>query len=86
MKKATLKFHVRDGEVYNIKERTPYQIWSYLEHYMDRPEARFEYIPGTQEISPLNGNIYAKFKEKANGFTVTLCIADYYDYTNQLDR
>ena len=86
MKKAMLKFHRKDGKIYDIKERTPYQIWSYLGRYMDRPEARFEYIPGTQKISPLNGNIYAKFKEKANGFTVTLCVADYDDYTNQLDQ
>ena len=86
MKKAMLKFPGKDGKVYDVKERTLYQIWSYLEHYVDRPEERFEYIPGTQELSPLNGNIYAKFKEKEGGYVVTLCIADYYDYIDQLDR
>lgn len=84
--KATLKFNGRDGKVYEIKERTPRQIWAYLKRYMDSPEAHFEYIPGTQEISPLNGNIYAKFKGKASGSAVTLCIAEYGDYASQLAR
>ena len=84
--KATLKFNGRDGRVYDIKERTPCQIRSYLERCMDNPEARFEYIPGTQGISPLNGNVYAKFREKASGSAVTLCIAEYGDYASQLAR
>ena len=84
MKKATLEFHGKDGRVYDVKERTPRQIWAYLKRYMDSPEDCFEYIPGTQEISPLNGNIYAKFKGKGSGSAVTFCIADYDDYANQL--
>lgn len=84
MKKKMLKFIGKDNKVYWVKERSPYRVWVYLSSYMTFPEKYYEYIPGTQEISINNGNIYAKFKDLRTGFVNTLCIADYEDYIHEI--
>lgn len=86
MKEAMLAFEGRNGKTYEVKERTMPQIRKVLDSYMDYAwREKYEYIPGTQEISPMNGNIYAKFKAKGADSIHTFCIADYDDYVKEID-
>ena len=84
MKKNMLIFIGRDNKVYWVKERSLYRVWVYLNNYIPFPERYYEYIPGTQEISINNGNIYAKFKDLRTGSITTLCVADYEDYIHEI--
>ena len=85
MKKNMLTFEGKDGKTYYVKERTNHQIFRFLELYINIPYSRFEYIPNTQEISKMNGNIYAKFKVKGTDDITELCVADYYDYIKEIN-
>ena len=80
-----LEFTGKDEKIYRVKERTLSQIFGFLETYIDRPFMKYEYIPNSQKISEMNGNIYAKFHLKGTKDTVTLCVADYYDYINEVN-
>lgn len=81
-----LTFEGRDGKTYKVKERTMSQIHKVLDSYMDYAwRERYEYIPGTQEISPMNGNIYARLKVKGTNSIQTFYIADYNDYIKEID-
>lgn len=85
-KRKMLTFEGSNGKTYKVKERVMSQIHKVLDSYMDYGWGeRYEYIPGTQEISPMNGNIYAKFKVKGTNSIQTFYIADYNDYIKEID-
>lgn len=85
-KRKVLTFEGSNGKTYKVKERTMSQIYKVLDSYMDYAWwEKYEYIPGTQEISPMNGNIYAKFKVKGTNSIQTFYIADYNDYIKEID-
>ena len=91
-----LKFESMDGTIIDVRERTLAQIETVLKRYMSPEErSKYKYIHGTQEISRMNGNIYAKFEGyDQNGkrlltysgepFIATLYVADYYDYIDEI--
>ena len=87
MKQNMLKFYGKDGNTYYVKERTLKQITNVLKSYLNNPcwWVKYEYIPGTQEISRMNGNIYAKFKNLETNQVTTLYIADYNDYIREIN-
>ncbi len=76
-----LEFVDIKDKVHLVKERTLNQIYKYLATYISNLE-EYVYI-GNQEISKMNGNIYADFIYK-NSYKVTLCVADYFDYKNEI--
>lgn len=85
-KRKILTFEGSNGKTYKVKERTMSQIHKVLDSYMDYAwQEKYEYIPDTQEISPMNGNIYAKFKVKGTNSIQTFYIADYNDYIKEID-
>ena len=91
-----LKFEHNDGTIRLVKERTQAQINKVLCAYLsDKEQQRYKYIPNTQEISRMNGNIYADFEHFDNygvrllnyagePCVTTLYIADYFDYINEI--
>lgn len=87
MKQNMLKFYGKDGNTYYVKERTLKQITNVLKSYLNNPcwWVKYEYIPGSQKISKMNGNIYARFYIKGTDNITTLCIADYSDYIGEIN-
>jgi len=91
-----LKFEHNDGTIRLVKERTQTQINKVLCTYLSvKEQQRYKYIPNTQEISKMNGNIYADFEYIDNyglrllnydgePCVTTLYIADYFVYINEI--
>lgn len=85
MKKNMLEFPAANGRIYLVKERTPYSIYRFLGTYIRDAYAKYEYIPGSQKISKMNGNIYARFYIRGTDSITTLCVADYSDYIGEIN-
>lgn len=81
MKEQALKFVDNNDRIHMVKPRTKYQIYRFLKTYSNR---EYEYIPNSQFISIMNGNIYAKFIDVIFGNIETLMVADYKDYIKEL--
>lgn len=81
MKEQALKFVDKNDRIHMVKPRTGYQIYNFLKTYSNR---EYRYIPNSQFISVMNGNIYAKFIDPIYGNIETLMVADYKDYIKEL--
>lgn len=84
-------FHHKNGNDYEVADRTFSQMAKCLASYgcklvRKNPKGKeeFEYIPGTQFLSSMNGNIYAKFRDEAGAIRTLMC-SDYYDYIKEID-
>lgn len=74
----------RNDKEHFVKERTQSQIYKCLRSYIsDNEIANYKYIPFSQFISKMNGNIYALFIDN-KGFSHTFYVADYEDYISEI--
>lgn len=77
-------FTDRNENKHFVKERTQSQIHKCLRSYISDDEiANYKYIPGSQFISKMNGNVYALFIDN-EGFSHTFYVADYKDYIKEI--
>lgn len=80
--KRWLLFPHKNGNLYAVRERTQREATKFWQRLGGLPIG-YNLVANSQMISDCNGNIYADFKD-CNGFTHSLCIADYNDYINEI--